>query len=593
MSLGMLGKYEKLDVLGNGATGIVYLAKDTLLNRQVAIKEVDVHSGDELRYLEEARLLDRLHHPNIVRIHGVDRIGGKIVIDMEYVRGSNLQQILRSRGKLPIQDSLEIAVQVLSALTCAHEQHIIHRDIKPGNILMSDDGTVKLADFGQADILATNAYAFGAGTYAYMAPEDFAPEGRSDAQSDLWAVGVTLYEMLTGQRPFYVSNPRNPFAWKQSVEESMPTPLGEYIADVPLELQEALTKSLNPNKEDRFLSAADFRLTLMKILDPNIYSFTKVTDNSEHSWVTPPPRVGFSQIMPTTGDNLVRNSLQLVSASPEIIPPPVQPSMNRLQVVSGKQNLPNVRVLTQPGEVVVNHLRIGDSTERKVRVKLRNTDARTPVLVKYSADWLTVTPEVLTSSETLVISIDTETIQYEGLRQTAITLESPNSSVVIPVHANILPSRPSFNMIAHWYIPAMAMSILPMLIVAFCSPFLGVAETGRLAPVAAVLSTWLATQVLLICFGVDSGPVEKIASGILSMASLSAFVTMVYVSSTKQSPHLAEGINVAGAMVLVLMLTSLLQLFTFRAWKFWLFILISSSMLADGTLFGIVLNLKH
>ena len=593
MSLGMLGKYEKLDVLGNGATGIVYLAKDTLLNRQVAIKEVDVHTGDELRYLEEARLLDRLHHPNIVRIHGVDRIGGKIVIDMEYVRGSNLQQILRTRGKLPIRDSLEIIVQVLDALTCAHDQHIIHRDIKPGNILISDDGNVKLADFGQADILATNAYAFGAGTYAYMAPEDFAPEGRSDAQSDLWAVGVTLYEMLTGQRPFYVSNPRNPFAWKQSVEESMPTPLSEYITDVPQDLQDALTKSLNPNKEDRFQSASEFRRTLINILDPASFSFSSGHENMERSWVSPPPRIVSSQTMPITGDNLVRNGLQLVSATPEIISPPVQPSMNRLQGVNGKQNLPTIRVSTQPSEVVVDRLRLGDSTERKVKVKLRNADANSPVFVKYNAEWLSVTPEILTSTDTLIVSIDTETLQYEGLRQTAITLESPNSSVVIPVHANILPSRPSFNMIAHWYIPAMAMSILPMLIVAFCSPFLGTAETGRLAPVAAVLSTWLATQVLLICFGVDSGPVEKIASGVLGMASLSAFITMVYISGTKHSPHLAEGINVAGTMVVLLILTSLLQLFTFRAWRFWLFILICSSMLSDGSLFGIVMSLKH
>src|SRR5262245_3556145 len=98
MSLGMLGKYERLDVLGHGVSGIVYLAKDTLLNKQVALKEVDVQAGDLRRFLEEARVMDRLRHPNIVRVNGVDRIDGKIVIDMEYVRGQNLQELLRAEG---------------------------------------------------------------------------------------------------------------------------------------------------------------------------------------------------------------------------------------------------------------------------------------------------------------------------------------------------------------------------------------------------------------------------------------------------------------------------------------------------------------
>src|SRR5579863_6547189 len=112
MPLGMLGKYERLDILGRGVSGIVYLAKDTLLNKQVALKEVDVQAGDLRRFLEEARVMDRLRHPNIVRVNGVDRIDDKVVIDMEYVRGRNLQETLRAEGPLSLSRSLNIAIQV-------------------------------------------------------------------------------------------------------------------------------------------------------------------------------------------------------------------------------------------------------------------------------------------------------------------------------------------------------------------------------------------------------------------------------------------------------------------------------------------------
>src|SRR5580698_9095578 len=193
MSLGTLGKYERIAVLGRGVSGMVYLAKDTLLNRQVALKEVDVQAGDLKRFLEEARVMDRLRHPNIVRVNGIDRIEDKVVIDMEYVRGRNLQETLRAEGPLSISRSINIGIQVLDALEYAHSMQTVHRDIKPANILLTKDGVVKLADFGLAEILATNAYACGAGTYAYMAPEDFEEENHSDSQSDIWAVSVTLF----------------------------------------------------------------------------------------------------------------------------------------------------------------------------------------------------------------------------------------------------------------------------------------------------------------------------------------------------------------------------------------------------------------
>ena len=225
MPLGMLGKYERLDVLGHGASGIVYLAKDTLLGRQIALKEIAAQGEERERVLEEARVLDRLRHPNIVEVYGVDEIGGKVVLAMEYVRGQNLQEVLRRTPQLPVAEAVGIAAQVCDGLAFAHRHRTVHRDIKPANILIAQDGAVKLVDFGLAQVLGTNSFAGGAGTYAYMAPEDFHEEQQSDHQADIWAVGVLLYEMLAGRRPFQAVKVKDPFSWKRAIEESPLVPV--------------------------------------------------------------------------------------------------------------------------------------------------------------------------------------------------------------------------------------------------------------------------------------------------------------------------------------------------------------------------------
>ncbi|HEX5323089.1 MAG TPA: serine/threonine-protein kinase [Capsulimonadaceae bacterium] len=267
MPLGMLGKYERLDVLGHGASGIVYLARDTLLRRQVALKEIAAQGEEKQRFLEEARVLDRLRHPNIVRVNNVDTIGGKVVIDMEYVAGRNLQEILRDvGGSLPVPEAVSIAAQVCDGLSFAHQNHTVHRDVKPANILVSPEGQVKLVDFGLAEVLGTNSYAGGAGTYAYMAPEDFEEDERSDAQSDLWAVGVILYEMLTGRRPFSVAKPKDPFAWKRAVSEDAVAPPSAFLPGLPRELDAICLKALSRDKARRYQTAGEMSSDLMKVM---------------------------------------------------------------------------------------------------------------------------------------------------------------------------------------------------------------------------------------------------------------------------------------------------------------------------------------
>ncbi len=300
MSLGTIGKYERLDVIGHGASGIVYLARDTLLRRQVAIKEISAQGEERDRFLEEARVLDRLRHQNIVEVHSVDTINGKIVIDMEYVDGENLlEMIRRTDGPLQIATAIDITVQVLDGLAFAQARHIVHRDIKPANILVSKVGQVKLVDFGLAEVLGTNSFVGGAGTYAYMAPEDFEEGESSDQQADIWAVGVILYEMLTGRRPFSVAKPKDPFSWKRAIESGAIRPASLVNSEVPEAIDDILAEALARDRAQRFRTAAEFANALNRFKMENLGSGAKaawpsVRDEPRQS--QPPNLIGATDI---------------------------------------------------------------------------------------------------------------------------------------------------------------------------------------------------------------------------------------------------------------------------------------------------------
>ena len=281
LPLEMLGKYERLDVLGHGASGIVYLAKDTLLGKQVALKEISAQGEEKHRFLEEARVLDRLRHPNIVQVNSVDEIGGKVVIDMEYVRGRNLQDILRDTPQLPIPQAISIAAQICDGLAYAHSRRTVHRDIKPANILLTREGVVKLVDFGLAEVLGTHSFAGGAGTYAYMAPEDFHPEEQSDRQSDIWAVGVILYEMLAGRRPFQVAKSKDPFAWKMAVENDPLPPLRGLRSDASPELETIVAHALARPKAERYREAGEMAEELREGGLPHPSPLLPIRSNAE------------------------------------------------------------------------------------------------------------------------------------------------------------------------------------------------------------------------------------------------------------------------------------------------------------------------
>ncbi|MGK2856394.1 MAG: serine/threonine-protein kinase, partial [Thermoanaerobaculia bacterium] len=210
-----LAHYEIAAAIGKGGMGEVYRAKDTRLGRDVAIKllpEEFTRDAERLvRFEREARLLASLNHPHIAAIHGLEEVDGARFLVMELASGEDLSVRLQ-RGPIPLRESIEIAVQIAEALEVAHEKAIIHRDLKPANIKVSDDGAVKLLDFGLAKALeseegesdisnsptmvraATHAGVI-LGTAAYMSPEQ-ARGKKADKRADIWALGVVLYEML-------------------------------------------------------------------------------------------------------------------------------------------------------------------------------------------------------------------------------------------------------------------------------------------------------------------------------------------------------------------------------------------------------------
>jgi len=202
-----ISHYKILEKLGEGGMGEVYLAQDTKLRRKVALKFLpsEYTSEPELktRFMREAQAAAALNHPNIITVHEVSEYEGKLYIAMEYVEGESLKDLIR-RKKIPTKQVIDTALQICQGLSAAHESGIIHRDIKPQNILMGKDNRVRICDFGLVKLkrdLALTQVGSTLGTIAYMSPEQARGE-EVDHRTDIWALGVVLYEMLTGKLPF-------------------------------------------------------------------------------------------------------------------------------------------------------------------------------------------------------------------------------------------------------------------------------------------------------------------------------------------------------------------------------------------------------
>ena len=195
-----LGKYRILSPLGSGGFGTVYLARDTWLDKQVAIKVPHRQGLDFSELLREPRLLASVNHPNIVAITTADKQDDVFFIVMEYVAGETLESVLERDGALDLPRALDYTVQIGNAVDHAHKQGVIHRDLRPANVLVSESGMLKVADFGTSRFLEIAAHGTTViGSPAFMAPEQF--QGKAVFASDLYSVGITMYQMLTGELP--------------------------------------------------------------------------------------------------------------------------------------------------------------------------------------------------------------------------------------------------------------------------------------------------------------------------------------------------------------------------------------------------------
>ena len=279
-----LGHYEILSAIGKGGMGEVWKAKDTKLGREVAIKTLPdefAQDADQVaRFRREAQLLASLNHPNIAAIHGFEEDKGTHFLVLELVEGDTLADRVK-RGAIPLEESLNLALQIAEALEAAHEKGVIHRDLKPANIKVTPDDKVKVLDFGlakafegqQEDVTTANSPTLSMaatqqglilGTAAYMSPEQ--TKGRSiDKRSDVWAFGCVLHEMLTGKPAFGGDDVTDILAAVVRMEpdwDALPT-------DLHPRLREILHDCLEKKPSDRTRDIGDVQLDIKKVLaDP-------------------------------------------------------------------------------------------------------------------------------------------------------------------------------------------------------------------------------------------------------------------------------------------------------------------------------------
>jgi serine/threonine protein kinase len=263
-----LSHYEIGSQLGAGGMGEVYLAVDTRLDRTVALKilPADVASNQQRvrRFLQEAKAASALNHPHIITIHEVGEADSTYFIATEFIDGLTLRESMKSTP-LRIEKIIDIAIQVVSALTAAHEVNIIHRDIKPENIMLRRDGYVKILDFGLAKLteqqasdpegstLVNTAAGVVLGTTSYMSPEQ-ARGLEVDARSDIWSVGVVLYEIVTCRMPFEGVTMSDVIA---AVLDQEPAPLARYSPEGPPGLERIIKKALAKDTDERYQPTKD------------------------------------------------------------------------------------------------------------------------------------------------------------------------------------------------------------------------------------------------------------------------------------------------------------------------------------------------
>ncbi len=284
IKIGMIigDRYEILEKIGTGGMSDVYKAKDHKLNRLVAVKVLKQEFSENANFVSkfriEAQAAAGLAHPNIVNVYDVGEENGIYYIVMELVEGITLKKYIEKKARLSVKEAVSIAIQVSMGIEAAHNNHIIHRDIKPQNIIISKEGKVKVTDFGIAKAATSNTITSNVmGSVHYTSPEQ-ARGGYSDEKSDIYSLGITMFEMLTGRVPF---NGETTVAIAiKHIQEEMPSPR-EYISEIPVSVEQIVFKCCQKSPDRRYQSMGELIVDLKQSLMTPDEDFVKVINPDE------------------------------------------------------------------------------------------------------------------------------------------------------------------------------------------------------------------------------------------------------------------------------------------------------------------------
>jgi serine/threonine protein kinase len=303
-----IGRYQLLEKLGQGGMGIVYRAHDTLLERIVAVKVISAGIGDDPepreRFFREARAAGQLSHKNIITIHDLGEHEGQPYLAMEYLTGQDLAARMATPPRISLRRKLEIATEICEGLEYAHNRGVVHRDIKPGNIFVTDGGTVKIVDFGLARLVTSDLTRSNMmmGTVNYMAPEQIRGE-RVDHRADIFSTGVVLYELLCGRRAFEGDS----FATTlYKILEIAPEPLQNIDATLPFEIVQFVDRALAKARDERYQHMSDLLRDLL-VYRQQFSIDSPPGSRSAFSGVRPPSDVP-TQATPLPGGSMAAQS---------------------------------------------------------------------------------------------------------------------------------------------------------------------------------------------------------------------------------------------------------------------------------------------
>jgi serine/threonine protein kinase/beta-lactam-binding protein with PASTA domain len=318
------GRYEIIEMVGSGGMSEVYKAKCHVLNRFVAIKVLKPEFSSDVNFVTkfriEAQSAAGLSHPNIVNVYDVGEDNGVYYIVMELVEGITLKEYIQKHGRIEPKEAIDFAIQIAQGVQAAHEHHTIHRDIKPQNIILANNGTLKVTDFGIAKAASSSTTTTNAmGSVHYISPEQ-ARGGFSDERSDIYSLGITLYEMLTGHVPFEGEN--NVAIALMHIQSEMVSPR-EYYPDIPISLEKIIRKCTQKKPERRYLTANALIADLYRVKEnPNIDCI-----------VVPKQTVPSSPTIEMTKQEMemIKTGRQVDAAATQEVPP-ARPKTSEIQV---------------------------------------------------------------------------------------------------------------------------------------------------------------------------------------------------------------------------------------------------------------------